>query len=54
MRVLRDVQEVAVIQRLQAKVIKLQIALRLQRRTQAFQVKLLQFFIQQLGIHPAS
>ena len=45
---LSHVQEIAVKQCLQAKVVKLQVAFRLERRTQAGQVKLLEFFVEQL------
>ena len=44
-------QKVAVIQRLQAEVIELQIALTLQRRRQTRQIKLQHLFVQQLVLH---
>ena len=46
-----DVQEVAVVQRLQAQVVELQVALGLQGRAQAGQVELHQLLVQQLGLH---
>ena len=48
-----DVQEVAVVQRLQAEVVELQVALRLQRRGQPGQVELEQLVVQQLGLDAA-
>src|SRR5574343_968863 len=47
-----DVQEVAVVQRLQAEVAELQVALRLQRGSQARQVEAGQARIEQLGFDP--
>ena len=46
-----DVQEVAVVQGLQAEVVELQVAAGVQRSTQAGQVELLQLLVQQLGLH---
>jgi hypothetical protein len=43
------VQEVAVVQRLQAQVVELQVALGLQRRAQPGQVELQQLLVEQLG-----
>ena len=45
-----DVQEVAVVQRLQAEVVELQVALGLQRRAQPGQVELQQLLVEQLGL----
>jgi hypothetical protein len=50
MRVLRGVQEVAVVQGLQAEVVELQVALGLERGAQALQVELQQLFVQQLVV----
>ena len=41
-------KEVAVIKRLQTQIVKLQISLRLQSRTQALQIELLQSLVKQL------
>jgi hypothetical protein len=46
------VQEVAVVQGLQAEVVEVQVALVLQGRTQAGQVKLGQLLVEQLGSMP--
>jgi hypothetical protein len=51
MRACVDVQEVAVVQGLQAQVVELQVALGLQRGAQALQVELQQLLVQQLGLH---
>jgi hypothetical protein len=50
MRCFVDVQEVAVVQGLQAQVVELQVALGLQRRAQAGQVELQQLLVQQFGL----
>jgi hypothetical protein len=47
-----DVQEVAVVQRLQAQVVELQVALGFERRAQAGQVELQQLLVEQLGSTP--
>jgi hypothetical protein len=47
-----DVQEVAVVQGLQAQVVELQVALGLQRRAQAGQVELHQLLVEQFGLTP--
>ena len=45
-----DVQEVAVVERLQAEVVELQVALGLERRAEACQVELQQPLVEQLGL----
>jgi hypothetical protein len=50
---LAHVQEVAVVQGLQAQVVELQVALGLERRAQARQVELQQALVQQLVLDPA-
>ena len=46
-----DVQEVAVVQRLQTEVVELQVAVGLQRGAEAGQIELQQLFVEQLGLH---
>ena len=48
-----DVQEVAVVERLQAEVAELQVALRLERLAQPIQVEAAQLGIEQLGVDAA-
>jgi hypothetical protein len=50
MRCLAHVQEVAVVQRLQAEVVELQVALRLEGCAQALQVELLEPLVEQFGV----
>ncbi len=51
---LADVQEVAVVERLQAEVVELQVALGPERRAQARQVELQQLVVEQLGVDAAA
>ena len=51
MRRFVDVQEVAVVQRLQAEVVELQVAIGLQRRAEPGQVELQQLLVEQFGLH---
>ena len=54
MRASSHVQEVAVVQRLQAEVVELQVALGLQRRAEPGQVELQQLLVEQLGLRRPS
>ena len=54
MRGFVDVQEVAVVQRLQAEVVELQVALGLERRAEPGQVELQQLLVEQFGLRRPS